>query len=236
MRFDAKPPGRCPGDFAFPSGYIFKPDPEQFLITAGQALGNLLKAGVARFVADLRAANKQPSGTISRVIFDAFPNGEDDLIARTIIGVMMGMLPTVNLNLINTMDAWRADGDKIFKALQVALKQQPGGDPYVRASAVLARPMMQAMQAAPVPDAVWRTAVRDHTLGTQNPVAVKQGDKIYVSIVGATQEDLGAGVADVMAVFGGDRKTMPHPTHACPGYEAAIGIMLGFLNGLLEPT
>jgi hypothetical protein len=40
----------------------------------------------------------------------------------------------------------------------------------------------------------------------------------------------------VFPVFGGDRKPTPHPTHACPGYEAAIGVMLGFVNGWLEPT
>ncbi len=230
------PPPKCPGDYAFPSGFTFKPEPEKLLTIAGPVAGNLLKTAVVRFVADLRAANRLPASPIARAIFDAFPNGEDDLIARTIIGVMMGMLPTVSLNLMNIMGAWRADGGKIFSQLQAALKQQRGGDPYVRASNVLKKPLMQAMQGNPVPDAVWRTAVRDHTLGTKNPVQVKAGDKVFVSIVSATREDLDAGVTDVFPVFGGDRKPTPHPTHACPGYEAAIGVMLGFVNGLLEPT
>jgi hypothetical protein len=95
---------------------------------------------------------------------------------------------------------------------------------------------MQAMQLAPVPEAVWRTAVKEHTLGTKSPVQVHPNDKIYVGIVSATREDLYAGITDVFPEFGGDRRATPHATHACPGYEMAIGILLGVINGVMEPT
>ena len=39
-------------------------------------------------------------------------------------------------------------------------------------------------------------------------------------------------------VFGGRRKPErpgdPHPTHACPGHDMAMGVMLGFLGALMD--
>lgn len=238
IRVDVQPPPppRCPGDFTFTSGYIFKPDPDASppLAQLGPVLGRMLKDAVLQYVAALRTANRLPTGVLSRAVFDAFPSGPDDLIARTIIGVMMGMLPTIDGNLTATVTTWQGNGT--FATLQQALKQRPAAYPYARASTVLVRPLMQAMQAAPVPDSVWRTAVRQHTLGTDNPVEVKPGDKITIDLQTATRRDLHAGNTDVFPVFGGDRSTTPHPTHACPGYESAIGIMLGVINGMMEPV
>jgi len=74
-------------------------------------------------------------------------------------------------------------------------------------------------------------AVKDHTLGTTQ---VRAGDKIYLSVVRATQEDLGNGITDVCPLFGGDRSKQPHPTHACPGFEMGFGILLGIVYGCVE--
>jgi hypothetical protein len=234
LRAALDPPCLCPGDFAPPSGYMFKPDPEMPLSYVGPFVGGMLKRAVMQFVADMRAADKQPTGVLSRVVFENFSLGEEDLIARTIIGVLMGMLPTIDGNLNRAVNAWRGDGT--FSELQSALQQHDGVDPYARASEVLKRPLMHAMQFDPVPEAVWRTAVKPHTLGTTNPVQVNPGDKIYVGIANATKEDLLAGDTDVFPVFGGNRNAAPHPQHACPGYEMAMGIMLGVINGMMEPT
>ena len=229
----APSPAHCPGDFTLPSGYIFFPEP--FLKDFGEDHGKLLKRQVDQFIASLRAANKTPVGSISRVIFNAFPN-DDDLIARTLIGVMTGMLPTAGINLTNTMSAWRANNGATFTALQTVLKQSTATDPYLRAQGVLLEPLMRTIQSNPMPPQVWRTATKDHTLATTPPAPVKQGDKVIVDIASATREDLNANITDVFAVFGGDRSKAAHGTHACPGYQAAIGVMLGVINGLMEPT
>jgi hypothetical protein len=230
---DPAPPALCPGDFIFPSGHIFSPVPDSLQETSGPPQGRLIRAAVTRYLAGLRASGRLPSGVLSRAVFDAFPSGEDDLIARTIVGVMIGMLPTVALNLVLTLAAWRAEGR--FAELQKVLQQHAGGDPFARASEVLREPLIETMQAKgdlPVPHAVWRTAVKDHMLGTEQ---VRKGDRIHVDIASATRADRQAGIADPFPIFGGDRQTTPHPTHACPGYRAAIGVMLGVLNGVMEP-
>ena len=227
------PPARCPADYTYPSAYIFHPDPDFLLTMLGQRTGQMLREAVGKLVASLRGAGKLPQGALSRAFFEIFPKPEDnDLLARVIIGAMMGMLPTVNGNLTSTVKAWQKSAT--FLALQGKLKSSAQTDDFARANEVIEQPMLQAIQMAPTPDAVWRTAVKEHTLGTINPVQVHPGDKIYINILQATQGDLAAGVTDVCPVFGGNRSATPHPTHACPGFEMAMGVLLGTIYGVVD--
>ncbi len=227
------PPARCPADYTYPSAYIFHPDPDVALTMLGERTGQLLREAVGKFLASLRAAGKIPQGALSRAFFVAFPSPEDnDLLARVIIGAMMGMLPTVNGNLNATVKAWQRTST--FMALQGKLKNSSQTDEFARAQEVIEPALQQEMQMAPTPDAVWRTAVKAHTLGSKNPVQVNPGDKIYVSIIQAMQEDLRAGVTDVCPVFGGNRRAAPHPVHACPGLEMAMGILLGITYAVVD--
>jgi len=229
------PPARCPGDFTAPSAYTFMPDPEFLVALTGQRLGHILKEDVTKFVSERRSPANPLQGVLSRAIFSAFPStsDQDDIIARTIIGVMMGFLPTVEGNVIATVRAWQKDAT--FTALQQQLAGGAEPDLYLRACAVLKVPLKQAMQLNPVPNAVWRTAVKEHTLGDTNPVQVHPGDKVAIGIASATREDLANKITDVFAVFGGDRREHPHPTHACPGYAMAMGVLLGIIAGVMDP-
>jgi hypothetical protein len=86
------------------------------------------------------------------------------------------------------------------------------------------------MQLRPSPELVWRTATRPHQLGGVQVVA---GDMVVVAVVSATHECLENGDPDVSPIFGGQRSKLPHPTHACPAYDAAMGVLHGFMLGLL---
>jgi hypothetical protein len=92
---------------------------------------------------------------------------------------------------------------------------------------------MRTMQLNPVPADIWRTAVRYHTLAD---TAVGTGARVTLSIESVTRADAAAGIIDPFPIFGGNRNVDLHPIHACPGYDAAMGIMLGVINGILEPT
>ena len=226
---DIVAPARCPGDFSYTSASVFKPKPDCMVTMAGQALGRLLKEAVTQFIARHRAANTIPQAALANAIFKAFPD-DDELIGRTIIGVMMGFLPTTYFNLLFAVNEWWQSGE--FKRLQDQLKgnSEPA---FGRAVKVLELPLMQAMQRRPMPDAVWRTAVKKHTLGT---VEVNAGDMIHINIMQATQADQKAGNTDVFPIFGGDRSKPVHPQHACPGQALAMGVMLATVNAVLEPS
>lgn len=228
------PPARCPGDYTPPSAYIFHPDPDPILTFLGQRTGQILREAVVKYVASRRAPGNPPIGSLTRAFFEAFPDGpeQDDLLARTIVGAMMGALPTINGNLVGILKGWQNTADLL--ALQAKLRLSSEADEYVRAHEVIEQPMSQALQMAPTPDALWRLALRDHTLGTTHKVEVHAGDKIYLSLVRAMQGDLRAGVTDVCPVFGGNRSLSPHPTHACPGFEMAFGILLGVVYAVVD--
>ena len=226
-------PARCPGDYTPPSGYIVHPDPDLLLTHIGQRTGQILREAVNKFVVSRRDPKNPPVGAITKALFEEFPNPEDnDLLARTIVGVMMGALPTINGNLITIVKTWQKTAT-LF-SLQAKLKKSSQADEFAKAHEVIEQPMQETMQMTPTPDALWRMAVKDHTLGTTHPVQVHAGDKIYLSVVRATQEDLRNGITDVRPLFGGNRSLTPHPTHACPGFEMGFGILLGIVYGCVE--
>jgi hypothetical protein len=227
------PPGVCPADYTFPSAYIFHPDPDTFLTFIGRRTGQILRESVGKYVAVKRASRQMPTAPLTRALFEQYPDPNDnDLQARTIIGVMTGALPTINGNLVITVKTWQRTATMM--ALQAQLKANTQTDEFTKAHEVVELPMRQAMQMQPTPDFIWRTAKKDHTLGTKTPVQVKAGDKIYLSIVQATQSDLRSGSDDVCPIFGGDRSKSPHPIHACPGFEMGFGILLGIVYGVVD--
>jgi hypothetical protein len=227
------PPGRCPGDYTPPSGYIVHPDPDFLLSHIGQRTGQILRESVGKFVASRRDPKNPPVGALTKAFFEMYPNSEDnDLLARTIVGVMMGALPTINGNLVTIVKTWMKTST--LMVLQAKLNSSSEKDEFVRAHEVIEQPMQETMQMTPTPDALWRLAVKEHTIGTTHPVQVHPGDKIYLSVVKATQEDLRAGITDVRPLFGGNRSLSPHPTHACPGFEMGFGILLGVVYGVVD--
>jgi hypothetical protein len=145
----------------------------------------------------------------------------------------MGFLPTVDGNLRLTLNEWLRDGT--FWSLRAALDGRKFAD-LEDAHTLLSAPLKQAMQLRPSPELVWRTATRRHALGTDSgsSVWVEAGDRVVASVVSATQQCLALGKEDIIPLFGGDRSKQHHPTHACPGYGAGMGVILGMLSALLE--
>lgn len=229
-----------PGHFTAPSRYIFQPQPgksaEEFGKRYGQALRQAFGKLIKRHRDDPGAApvlNDQ--APLTKPILEAFPRSDkqdpasDDLAARTMVGAMMGFLPTVDGNLRLSLNEWLRDGS--FWSLRTALKDRNPATPFRNAQDLLEQRLKQAMQLRPSPELIWRSATRHDRIGG---VAIRPGDKIVVAIVSATQQSLEEGSLGVCPVFGGDRRQSPHPTHACPGYEAAMGALLGILSALLE--
>jgi hypothetical protein len=152
---------------------------------------------------------------------------------RTLVGTLMGMLPTVDGNLRSTLNEWLQDGS--FWRLRELLRDLPATPTLAQAAQRLRVPLVRSMQLRPMPELVWRTVApgKAHALG---PVKVKPGDRIVVAIVSATQQTLAAGADDVFPVFGGDRGAAAAPLHACPGQAAGMGLLLGTVCALLQAS
>lgn len=230
-------PPLYPGHFTAPSRYIFQPRPGELVERYGMLYGQSLTRAFIAFIRrhlDQRTVPQALSGgdaRIARAIFDAFP-GEltsHEELARTFVGALMGFLPTVDGNLRLSLHEWLGDGT--FWSLRTAWAGKSFNND-VAAHDVFGDALARAMQLRPVPELVWRTALRHHEIGP-NKLKIAPGETVVIAIVSATQQSLEHCRSDVLPIFGGDAFAAPAPTHACPGYAAAMGMMLGVLAALL---
>ena len=218
----------CPGHFQAPSRYMFQPNPGDDAVEQGRAHGQALR--------DYVDARLHPQGpdlqtTNTSVIGQALRDIPKARYASTLIGIMMGFLPTVDGNLRSALYEWV--DDRSLWALQLAWTTHGGRTPgaaFAVARDVIEPALGRAMQLRPVPELVWRTATRRCRLAG---VELAPGDRIVVGIVSAMQQNRLEDSTELWPVFGGRRAGERHPTHACPGYEMAMGVMLGLLAGLL---
>jgi len=219
----------CPGHFHSPSRYMFQPNPGPEAALVGQQHGKALSAAVGRLL-DAQRNGERNLGILGNALFDAFSEDKAQLTS-TLIGVMMGFLPTIDGNIRGTLFEWISN--RSLWDHQLAYLADKTEDPLEKVRKVLMRPLKDTLLLRPVPELAWRTALERHSVG---PVEVHPGDRIVVSIVSATQECLINDDDGLYFIFGGNRSEKDHPTHACPGYNMAIGVMLGMLAGLLGST
>lgn len=237
-----------PGHFTAPSRYLFQPAPGPSAERIGQHHGQVLLTAMRAFVAEAGTAGPEsPAGSpapIGAAIFAAGTDlfgraGQADArerwIASTMIGVMVGFLPSVDGNLRASLNEWLKDGT--FWRLRTAIRALPAApDRDTRIRALMRPELVRAMQLRPAPETVWRIAAKNHRLG---PVDVRRGELVVPAIVSATQQDLdetgGGGYDSAMPIFGGARDSSPHqPVHACPGYACGMGALLGMVAALLD--
>ena len=223
---DTAPP-RCPGHFLAPARFLFQPDPGPMERQFGIAHGRVLRDAFQELVS--RGRKSAPSGPLAKALFNAFPDAsQNDLLVRTLIGVLVGFLPVVGGSLRACVFEWIQDGT--LWELQGAFPT--AGEPsYDDVRGLLEDRLRRTMQRSPVPEMVWRTAVSPHALGA---VDVQSGDRILVGLGSAAQEALQAGTTDCVPLFGGDRRVVPHPTHACPAYAMGMGVLLGMLAATIS--
>lgn len=239
-RWDWKPdqPSIYPSHFTAPSRYIFQPRPGDEVHSFGALYGAALTTAMTRFIAPFRRAHTVPQtpdkqdAALAAAILSAFPApATDDFVARTFVGALMGMLPTVDGNLRLSLNEWLRDGT--FWSLRAACAQRADLSAYERADLLLRSPLMEAMQLRPSPELVWRT-VKGHGVRIGNQT-LADGEIVVLSLVSATQQCLREGRSDVRPIFGGERtRHGPHPTHACPGYKAGMGVLLGVLGAMAD--
>lgn len=234
-RPDPTAPPRYPGHFMAPSRYIFQPLPGDSALERGQADGAALTRAMERWLASLPAGTPptdplthQPA-PVGQAIVNHPLATQPGFAARTMVGAVMGFVPTMDGALRGVMAEWlRTDTFARLRGLWQgqALNLQ-------QAEVALSAEMDQALQLRAVPDTIWRTATQHLDLG--NGLVAKPGDKLLIGLASAAQESLEAGRPDTTrAMFGGARTPGgAHPTHACPGYEAAHAAMLGALAALL---
>jgi hypothetical protein len=221
-----------PGHFLSPSRYVFQPHPGPLVESTGAAHGAALQSAMKGFLNSFGAKIRAP---VARAVLDS-PPGKTDVAfaARTIVGAVIGFVPTVDGNLRQILNEWLREGTLwTLRARYAGTKASDFADACNR----LGDAFIPTMQLHPVPPTIWRTAAVSHTLGKRpHQVAVKPDDIVVVGSISATQQSLEEGGRDLYQAFGGNRRVAGHPTHACPGADPALAVMLGFFSALVEST
>lgn len=221
----------CPGDFAPLSAHIFYSRPLWIMTQIGRDAGQRLKKAALQFIDEQRRlpAADRAFGIIGRELDTKIPDETE--LAETIIGHIMGLSPTMEHNFNNVLKRWRSE-KRLVELRDKLLTGSPGGDDMQHAENVILPEMNKTIQEEPVPGEVWRTSTKDQTVpGHACPIS--NGDYVSVNIKEITKRESAMGNHQVDPVFGGIRPGAGQQVHACPGYEMAIGGLLGAFVGLL---
>ncbi len=222
-------PPTYPGHFQAPSRYFFQPRPGPTVKEIGEAHGLALRSATLKL---LRSRGDQIKAPIARAILDSEPGKDLDFAARTLVGAVIGFVPTVNGNILRVLNEWLREGT--LWSLRARLGGTKAAD-FLDACNRLGADFIPAMQLRTAPELLWRTVTAAHTIGEgPHQVAVNPGDIVVAGAISATQQSLQEGRPDLHQAFGGNRRAKDHPTHACPGADPALAVMLGFFSALVE--
>jgi hypothetical protein len=171
-------------------------------------------------------------------MLDALEGFDDEQKKRALVGGAQGFLVATVASFLSVANAWLESG-RIHRLCQwlhgPGKSLAPGGTvegSLLADDSVLVREMLRALASGPQPDLLHRRAVRPKSL-SGGAVIAKPGDTVVVSLGSAVQE----APAALDLLFGGTYyadKSGKVPQHACPGKEAAIGVMLGLFVTLLS--
>jgi len=222
-------PPSYPGHFIAPSRYFFQPRPGEAVEKIGKAHGVALRNAMFAF---LRDPDVKIDAPVARAILGSAAGEDTDFVARTLVGAVIGFVPTVNGNILRVLNEWLREGT--LWTLRARLGGTEAAD-LEDAFKRLGAEFIAAMQLRNAPETVWRTAIAEHPLGAgDHQVTVKSGDIVVAAVNSAMQQNLQNRRADLHHAFGGDRRAASHPTHACPGKDPALAMMLGFFSALVE--
>ena len=217
---------RCPGDFMAPSRGAVFPRPNEAVREFARVHGDaILEAGRA-FVAKYRGNEASLKTPLIRELFDAVsatPNSKhgDEVLARNVIGTMIGAIPPMDANLRNIMLEFLLE-KTLWRHQAAMLRAKAGKDMLERTTEVQAAlevPISAAICKRPAPDILYRTAKHTTTIKRYGKskrdfpdlkdLETKTGDLVVVSLVSASQRSLASDYqqakGDVSVVFGGKR-------------------------------
>jgi Dyp-type peroxidase family len=159
------PPGpRCPGDFLSPSRNAFYPRPGSTVARFADVQGKAILAASRAFVrTHRRLGNGAQTGSVAREMFRTIRSNR--VLARNLIGTMIGAIPPMDGNLRGILMEWLTEKTlwRHQAALRRALDDRPAAADVGKACAALYDPVSQAMCKRPAPDLLYRTATKSAT-------------------------------------------------------------------------
>lgn len=221
-----------PGHFTAASRATFQAEPSAHVADLATEHGTVLTAAL-RGLIETKGVGAFVQAHVSKEVLASFWSIHPEIAVQNIAGALMGLLPTTEGILRRVFPEWTRAGTLLELAGRANGKNL---NDWSVAKELLGEPLRQAIKFKPVPEQVWREAKVAHTLEAAGGgrELVHAREKVIVGQVSVLHEQLERNdVADVYAAFGG-RRGGGQPTHACPGYEAAVGAMMGLVSAILD--
>ena len=222
---------RYPGHFMAPSRCVFQPHPSETVSQTASVHGKQLNAAMLKYLA------ASPKAIVGKSIVEAIKTqgssikDPDGYAARTLLGLMMGFVPTTDGLMRRIASEWLRENTLW------TLRNLPANNETAR-QAAFRKALIEAFLLRAAPELLWRTAQQDHTLiAGAKSVRVKKGEVVVVGQISATHQGLESeDPSAYIYAFGDNRRTPtdPKPTHACPGRGPAMAVIEGFLEGLVS--
>jgi len=218
---DPTDPAQVRGVFLVAAQNIFYPHPEPVVTEQAERVRGRM------------AALEDEAFASTPEMLASLPDFDDAEKKRALVGGAQGFLVATMVSFLSVMMGW-LDNGRAFRMAQW-LRSKPGRglatDPtpapeLLGDDVLFVSEMLSALRSAPQPDILHRTAVRQKSLAGGAEHA-EPGDTIVVSLASAAADQPEA----VDLLFGGSYGS--GAVHACPGKEAAIGVILGLLVTLL---
>lgn len=219
-----------PGHFTAASRSTFQAEPSAQVTGLAAEHGKALTSALRSLIREkgVAAFDQAP---ISSAVLKSFWSTEPEVAVQNIAGALMGLFPTSEGILRRVLAEWTRAGTLLELAGRSRGKDL---DVWAVAENLLSGPLREAIKFRPVPEQVWRKARVAHKVGGASGEAVKPGEKLIAGQVSTLHAQLEQGdKLDLFAAFGGERGK--GHTHACPGYEASIGAMIGLVSAMLDP-
>lgn len=241
----------CPGDFLSTSRHTFYPRPNKSITEYGLRHGKAIRTAVDDYIEAHWGSEEFLAGKIAKPMHkvaraaalkagtSAAVDWQKNMLARNLVGIMIGAVPPMDANLRWTVFDWLED-ESLWRHQDRYLKGVAKIGDYEAAKNALEEPLSRAMCMRPAPDLIYRT-VESGPVRIGDSVDAETGDLVILCLPAAMQKLVRDGDPDVALVFGGDRRTQSggppkpnHPLHACPAQDMAMGGMMGILAALLD--
>lgn len=217
-----------PGHFTAASRATFQAEPSDQVTDLAAEHGAALSAAL-RLLIETKGVAAFEHARVSKAVLKSFWSTEPEVAVQNIAGALMGLLPTTEGILRRVLPEWTRAGTLLELAGRASGRDL---EDWAIAEKLLSGALREAIKFRPVPEQVWREAKVAHRVGGATGEPVKPGEKLIIGQVSTLHAQLEQGdKLDVFAAFGGERG-MGH-THACPGYNAAIGAMMGLMSAIL---
>lgn len=223
---------RYPGHFMAPSRYVFQPHPGPDVERIASAQGQALSRAMTAYLADPKIGPFITAPVARAVLDSAAAKADPSYAARTLAGILMGFVPTLDGNMRRILVEWAREGT--LWALRTGNLRDTK-----KATCSLRESLFHTMQLRAAPEQLWRTAVTTHQLGDRpHAVDLRPGDVVVAGLISANHEGLECGNSELFPAFGGERTTAVQvppgqARHACPGQGPAMAVLEGFLRGLM---